>query len=484
MVAGLSVMGEGREAASLLASAPSILTPEALALCLQLAPDDRWVEKHAQARRIPGAFKRGRKWLFRREDIERNILRTGQVLLPPPERPALDKAPAPMYPSVRQPMAPIARGNFPMGITQLAPRLFHIKARVVLPSADPTKKRIDNRKQERFEGTRSQAEERYLQIKAELRGVPLRRQARTFGDLLNLYEEMRGAIPYTQRPIFRGLQEDLGLMDLRLLEGALRQYQRLLRTMKSEKTGELLSTGTINRYRAMVAATLQVGVELKELRESPLTKSLCPKLKEIPRDRILTLEEHTRLCLVLERRAPYLLPLYLFAIRVPCRKSELVRMTRADLDLAGQAIRVRNGSTKNDEGTWKPIPPEQLAYFASVPADCPWLFYRYEAGQYLPLGDFKKAWRSALAEADIEDFRFHDTRHISATDMVSNGTPERVVMEVAGWKTNMLSTYWKNLGKKHLALVRFSSAGSVNSVATALPAPGKSGDFEAEGALK
>jgi hypothetical protein len=45
--------------------------------------------------------------------------------------------------------------------------------------------------------------------------------------------------------------------------------------------------------------------------------------------------------------------------------------------------------------------------------------------------------------------------HISATNMVDNGTPEQVVMSVAGWKTNMLRTYYSRGDKKALGLVRF-----------------------------
>lgn len=53
------------------------------------------------------------------------------------------------------------------------------------------------------------------------------------------------------------------------------------------------------------------------------------------------------------------------------------------------------------------------------------------------------------------DFRLHDTRHASATRLVDNGTPEQVVNEIAGWKTNMLRTYYRRAGKKSLSLVRF-----------------------------
>jgi integrase len=131
-------------------------------------------------------------------------------------------------------------------------------------------------------------------------------------------------------------------------------------------------------------------------------------------------------------------------------------MTVDDLDLFNSVIRIRNGETKNGAGLWKPIPPDMREYFRSIPAGCKYLFYRQEKDCYCGLGDFKNAWKHCLKLAGIFDFRFHDTRHCSASALIDNGTPEQVVMTIAGWKTNMLRTYYHREPKKTLELVRFS----------------------------
>ncbi len=61
-------------------TAPDILTPEGLGDWLGVG--EKWVEKNTQARLIPGAFKAGKYWRYRRSEIERQILKTGQALLP------------------------------------------------------------------------------------------------------------------------------------------------------------------------------------------------------------------------------------------------------------------------------------------------------------------------------------------------------------------------------------------------------------------
>ena len=57
--------------------------------------------------------------------------------------------------------------------------------------------------------------------------------------------------------------------------------------------------------------------------------------------------------------------------------------------------------------------------------------------------------------AGIGDFHFHDLRHISATEMVDAGTPERVVREIANWKTDMLNRYYHLSSKRILESVQF-----------------------------
>lgn len=59
---------------------PDILTPTGLVDWLKVGED--WVEKNTQAHRIPGQFKAGKYWRYRKVEIERQILKTGQALLP------------------------------------------------------------------------------------------------------------------------------------------------------------------------------------------------------------------------------------------------------------------------------------------------------------------------------------------------------------------------------------------------------------------
>jgi integrase len=205
-----------------------------------------------------------------------------------------------------------------------------------------------------------------------------------------------------------------------------------------------------------------MGVALNLIKSNPISKVRFPRLKELPRDVVLNSFDIQRLLNKVETEAPHLNAILRYALKVPCRKSELVKMKKDDLDMIHNAIRVKAGNSKNDMPCWKPIPPDMVSYFRTLPKETDYLFYRMEeekktgAIKYYGLGNFQRSWRRCLRLAGLSFFHFHDTRHISATALIDNGTPEQTVMAVANWKTNMLRSYYHREPKQALQLVRFT----------------------------
>jgi integrase len=326
------------------------------------------------------------------------------------------------------------------------------------------------RRRETFRGTKTEASERYIALKRELRegkATQAPQKLKVFRDVLGLYFQRREALGGIDIARFKKLDTDLGDVPLNGFEERLDTYFKYLRKSPSPATGKPLSNASVNRHLAMIRTAFNLAVDLEYLERNPVTKARFPMLREVPRDRVLSEVEKLRLLNAIEKHAPHILALCRYALQVPCRRSELVNMRREDLDLVSNSIRVRNGTTKNDKGCDKPIPPDMVAYFRSLPSASPYLFYRIEAGQYLPLGGFYKSWQKCLKIAGITDFRLHDTRHMAATSLLDNGTPEQAVLTVAGWKTNMIRTYYHRDGKKSLNLVKFSpgSGHQVDSIA-------------------
>lgn len=79
-----------------------------------------------------------------------------------------------------------------------------------------------------------------------------------------------------------------------------------------------------------------------------------------------------------------------------------------------------------------------------------WIFYNKKTGK--KLGDFKRAWWTALEKAGIKDFHFHDIRHTFATELSDLGGREFTVQTAPGHseiKTTRSYTHVKDAVLRH-----------------------------------
>lgn len=307
----------------------------------------------------------------------------------------------------------------------------------------------EGRKRELFKGSKAEAQAREIDLKRQLRneikvGQPNAYcSLKTLGDILDWYASQRILMGGTyNKTAIVVLKRYMGDVPHSMVEDSFFRFVTISRTQANPATGRPLKGSSVNRYISLVFAAYRLAVKAGEIKTLPLNPHRFPKAKETPRDVVLDDEAISHLVSIVSKRSPHILPVVQYGLQVPCRKGELMAVPKSHLDLGKGLLRLVNGSTKGDRGIWKPIPPSMVDYFRSIPEACPWVFYRVEAGQYLPIGDFKKAWDACRKEAGFPDLRFHDLRHISATNLVHDGTPEPVVNAIAGWSTNMLRTYF------------------------------------------
>ena len=309
-------------------------------------------------------------------------------------------------------------------------------------------------KREIVAGTKEQAKDRRQQIKREIRGDKsacslTSKGMSIFSDLLEIYKSKKTGLSAAHLSKIAFVERKIGSFPIQgfadRFEGYLNFYRQSPITFERSYGKVVLNKkpgpSAINRIVEIVRAAFNVCIELGYLNENPIAKARFPKLKEKPRDRYLTFNERQRLLNVVEQHAPHIYPLLRYALLVPSRISELLGLHRENFDMITNTLYIPD--SKAGIPIYKPIPAEMLEYFRhGIPNGCPWLFYRQdESGEYRQLKTIQRTFRTCLRMAKIVDFKFHDTRHIAATDLYSAGNSERAIMDIAGWKTPMLSTY-------------------------------------------
>jgi len=324
-----------------------------------------------------------------------------------------------------------------VALIKIAPNKWSIRVSVRVPGRDyPLQKR------ETFAGTKTDAAARQAEIIKGLRegsSLTVSPNIRTFSDILSLFSEKRNKTAAPDLSRIRQLAADLGHIPVEQFPDRFENYLKLFRATPTKKTGKPPSNAAYNRILEMVRAAFNLMVALQVVEKNLITKARFPKAEEKPRDRYLTDTERLRLLNVIQRFRPHILPFVRYSLAVPCRKSELTAARREQYDPFTNTVYIPD--SKAGIPITKPVPPDMTDYFRSIPTDCPYLFYRKDEAGYHPLGDFRKAWAFCLRRAGLQNVRIHDLRHVAASDLYASGVSEREIMDVAGWKTPMLSTY-------------------------------------------
>jgi integrase len=289
-------------------------------------------------------------------------------------------------------------------------------------------------------GTREQARKLFEDLKTEIRAdrsLKLQKHS-TFREILQRHIDSKNLKSPSYQSRYRVLLKDLGDISLNVFPDKFEQYLKVLRRSIS-RNGKPYANASINRFIEIVKAAFNLCADTGLIESNIFNSKRFPKQKERARDRYLTVEERTRLFNAIEQHAPYLRPIVQYSLLVPCRKGELTGLGRDAYNSFTNTLYIPD--SKAGIPINKPVPESMRAYFQNIPSECQYLFYRQDSTGFHSLGDFKRAWHTCLKIAGLKNVFFHDTRHVAASDLYADGISERKIMDIAGWKTSMLTTY-------------------------------------------
>ena len=217
-------------------------------------------------------------------------------------------------------------------------------------------------------------------------------------------------------------------------------------------TGRVPSSYTVKRYLAILSRTMSVAVrEWWWMDDNPCAKVVRPKE---PRGRVRFLDEDERrrllaACQASRKRRLY--PLVVLALFTGARRGELLNLKWQDVDLdRGVAIvhHSKNGERRALAITG--LAAEVLRDWSRVRRiDSDHVFHNRHGQPTFP----RHGWVEALAQAEIEDFRFHDVRHTFASYLAMTGATLAELAEAMGHKTLAMVKRYAHLTEGHTASV-------------------------------
>ena len=210
----------------------------------------------------------------------------------------------------------------------------------------------------------------------------------------------------------------------------------------AHRQGEGAANGTVNHEVSVLVSMLRLAFERNTLLRVPIVH----RAKEAaPRQGFFEDEQYE----AVRRRLPEDLQTavaiaYTFGWRT---QSEVLTLTRAQVDLEAGVIRLDPGMTKNDDGRIVYMTPDlgrlvtaQVARVRELEREMgriiPWLFpHLKKPFQGERRRDYVYAWKTACKKTGVSGRLRHDLRRTAVRNLVNAGVPERVAMTITGHKT-------------------------------------------------
>lgn len=282
---------------------------------------------------------------------------------------------------------------------------------------------------------------------------------RTFKELIERYE--REVLPNKpkarQESQYKWWKEHLGHYVLADITPALiGEYRdKLLRGLTAKGTPR--TPGTVLRYMAALSHAYKIARDEWEwIDQSPIDKVRKPRAS---RGRVRFLSDDERVALLEECKKSSNKDLYfivILALSTGMRKSEILNLQwDTSVDLERNRIIVQD--SKNGDRRSIPLAGLALELMRKRRLESP-----FDTGLVFPSQkeqkpqkpiDIRSVWETAIRNAKIADFKFHDLRHSAASYLAMSGASLVEIAEVLGHRTLSMVRRYSHLSEEHTSNV-------------------------------
>lgn len=280
----------------------------------------------------------------------------------------------------------------------------------------------------------------------------------TLGDLVDRY--IKDVLPTkpkqapAQRPQLERWKAEIGSYALSDITPALIVECRDKLLSEPTPRGGIRNPATVVRYMAALSHAFTIAVnEWQWLEDSPMRKVKKPK-ESRGRVRFLNGDERAKLLTACKESSnSWLYTCVILALSSGMRQGELMGLKWSDVNLKDGYIILHE--TKNGDRRRVPLSGLALSLLqehAKVRRlDTPLLFPSNKDPQK-PI-DLRKPWETALKQTEINNFKWHDLRHCTASYLAMNGASLAEIAEVLGHKTLQMVKRYAHLSDGHVSNV-------------------------------
>jgi integrase len=227
--------------------------------------------------------------------------------------------------------------------------------------------------------------------------------------------------------------------------------RELLRVKKSK------AAATYNKHLAVLSSILDYATlqqEEADISDQYINRNPCKDVRSLKVDnkriRYLSDDEKPRLLNAAKAIGGKFYLKVLMALTTGMRKGELEKLHWGDIDYErGLALL---SDTKNGTSRHTPIPDVIMGEIKKYREIGNGLLFPSTTNPETPF-DYKKQWANCLKAADIQNFRWHDMRHDTASTLARDGRTLKEIAEILGHKSLASTDRYTHLCTDHKSQV-------------------------------
>ena len=291
---------------------------------------------------------------------------------------------------------------------------------------------------------------RSIDVRIDSGALPVSSESKrtTVGELIDRYmaeiipQKKSGSVQKRQLLRWKELLGEVRLMAL--TPNRILQARSQIAAQKA-RYGNPVSNATVNRYHAALSHALKVAeMQYGLIDNNPIRK--VPKLKE-PQGRVRYLDKEEQRALLnacAQDVNPLLLTIVLMAITTGMRRGELLNLKWPDVDLTRCTALIEE--PKNGQRRSAFLVSEVVELLAKLKAEhAEKSIYVFPGKSNLNPIDIKSAWYRAIKAANLENFRFHDLRHTTASYLAMDGASIPQIAAVLGHRSHQMASRYAHL---------------------------------------
>lgn len=241
------------------------------------------------------------------------------------------------------------------------------------------------------------------------------------------------------RRVLEWFSKRIGLIPLSDIKGV-HIYEAL-----EERTD--LKPSSVNVYLAIIKAVLRKAHKVWEICDRAPNIVLVRNHQR--RIRYITREEAKRLLSCLPEHQQNVVK---FSLMTGLRKANVLGLCWSQIDMQRRTAWIHPDQSKSRKPIAVPLSHDAYELLLSLKRDEGSGHGRVFLYNDRPINQINtKAFRKALVQAGIKDFRWHDLRHTWASWHVQAGTPLYVLQELGGWQSIEMVQRYAHLSSDHLA---------------------------------